>query len=364
MKNISVLTLLAALLLAACRPGVPTNIAIEPSPTILHPSVTRAPDRTPSPALAPQPDNRATARAMLTQAVDHRIQNTSQAATAAVQKMIASVQAEKTREASWTATPTMNPESTPNPAKFDVNTSSFTSTDGKWEARILTAFPAEDNDLQVYLKQLKVYRTNGSQEWTVVNEWVSWNLGYSLPSVFGWSGDGRYLYVVDDVIPDGCQVPGGYHSNLRRVDLQSGEVEEIIENDFFGSLALSPDGLRVIYKELGDVEVAVIDLQSMDVQRIKIDPGVEESDFWLVGKFTWSPDGKRVLFPIIYDNCFPAGSKLLLVDVDQQISQTIIEKDRRTFTVLDWTGPDSAQLVDQDGQHWQLNISTGKLETH
>ena len=180
----------------------------------------------------------------------------------------------------------------------------------------------------------------------------------------GWSGDGHYLYVVDDIIPDGCQVPGGYHGNLRRVDLQSGEVEQIVENGFFGSIALSVDGERVIYRELGDVEVAVLDLQSLGEQRIKIDPGVDESDFWLVGKFSWSPDGKRVLFPITYDACFPAGSKLLIVDVAQLTSRTILEKDQRTFSVVGWNEPNSAQLVDQDGKYWQLNLSTGELETH
>jgi hypothetical protein len=52
------------------------------------------------------------------------------------------------------------------------------------------------------------------------------------------------------------------------------------------------------------------------------------------------------------------------VDIEQQVSRTIIEKDERTFTVLGWTEPDSVQLVDQDGQHWQLDLSTGELETH
>jgi hypothetical protein len=286
---------------------------------------------------------------------------TAQAADARLLRMIQTA----TAMAAWTPTPTYQPFSSgagvPDLAKFEVVTATSISPDGEWVVEKMMAFPTERSAEygEVYLAFLKVASADGRAGWVVVDEWSHFGLGYPQPEVLGWSLDGRYLYMADVVFPDGCPPPGGWQEDLRRVDLQDGQVE-LLTPGWSGPLALSPLVDRVAAFDRETSEVILIDLKTQEEQRLPFEPGTD--GYWDAGGFVWSPAGNALAFTVLQgDFCGPPSTSILRVHLPSGSIRMLVEKDERAFFTQAWELAGKILLVDKFGQDWQLDLTTGEL---
>jgi hypothetical protein len=268
--------------------------------------------------------------------------------------------------------PTARPSSTPSPldlaatvfSDLSIDNQRLYSQDGRCTWDRLQAWPHEEASQQKYEGNFYIRATltcirgeeNKEVNWVLVDEWKQAGLGYSIPALMGWSVDGNYLYFYNNIIPDGCQPLGGFQDNLRRVDLDSGNVHPILTGSFSG-LSLSPDTTRLVYYDIQEADVGLFDTSSDEVQNIPFTtPG--QMDYRWVGNFTWSPDGQSLLFVTIYgDACFPTGASLQSMDIGSTEIRILFTTKEQTISILDWTEPDRVQISVGPDLHWMDPIS-------
>lgn len=237
--------------------------------------------------------------------------------------------------------------------EMSISTTRYYSADRRCEAEQLVAHP-KDASRQKYGNRYFAYLTAscGGPELVLVDQWFEGGLGYPIPKVVGWSRDTRFLYFVDSIIPDGCSPAGGIQGDLRRVDLESGEIEPIPLDMTLGMM-ISPDSRNLIFYNPEGATLGLYNLESGEVKSISFDAGTGNDDYWYAGDFTWSPDSQSALFVLFYgDACFPSGTSIRKVDLRQAAVQTLIDKDERIFGIEDWVDPNQVLLSSGEEIWW------------
>lgn len=242
------------------------------------------------------------------------------------------------------------------------------SPDGQWWVRFgnsdSVAAGEDETDLypggEKYRVQLRVGRVDGSQEWTVIDEWRNWGLGYDTPVPLHWSADGASLYITNYPVPDGCAVfVNG--SDLWRLGLTDGGLTELMPFASL-SLALSPDETRLAFASYGaggPQQLVVHDLTSGVEQFVDIvyQPNVQ------LGNLVWSADGTQVLLTVAHDPCLSSWRhSTVLVDLTTSSARTLVAEDARQLVVEEWPAGGPALLWDKDGSAWKLDPVTGEIE--
>ena len=256
-----------------------------------------------------------------------------------------------------TAAPTATPEFT----DWDSETWASVSPDGEWIAQAMAALPIVHGTYvsENYYTQLKVTSIDKTVEWTVVDEWSPWGLGYTTPQPFHWSKDGQYLYFTNRPVPDGC--PGFVNgSDLGRVDLSDGSVTEIVPAVGLW-LALSPDESRLAYVGYGGRGLIVRDLTTGEEHEIGLDRGAEGAD---LGHIVWAPDGTELMLTARFNSCGPPEERIhsiIRVDPSSGPYTTPVDSDRRLFVTEAWHAPGHVLLTDKDERHWELDVRTGDV---
>jgi hypothetical protein len=200
----------------------------------------------------------------------------------------------------------------------------------------------------------------GEKKWEVVKEWREMGLGYSVPDLLGWAGDGHSLYFHDSIIPDGCQPLGGFQQNLRELDLVTGEIVAF-SLQFTGGLALSPDTHQVVYYDREPMVLGVFNFETGTEQRVPFDVP-EQITYWDAGQFTWSPNSQNVLFQIRYgDPCFPTGTSIRLADFERDEIRILVEESDPEIRIVAWSEPDRVLIARGEAQVW-LDPLSGKLD--
>jgi hypothetical protein len=266
-----------------------------------------------------------------------------------------------------TATPTVKvtptqtdgtPTATPVLTEMENRTWSSRSPDGKWDAQGMVAFPVDGGEK--YYTQLKVNKTDGAVEWTVVDEWSRWGLGYTTPQPFHWSRDGRYLYFTNEPVPDGCGlfVNG---SDLHRIDLSDGSVKEIVPSSGLW-LSLSPDETTLAYIGYKGRGLVVRDLATGLERETGLDPGQD----YAAGHIVWSPDGAALVLTLAIHPCsfgWAESVSVVLVEVATLKQTMLIHEDRRLLITVEWPALDRILLEDNDGSFWWMDLETRQITT-
>ena len=174
--------------------------------------------------------------------------------------------------------------------------------------------------------------------WVLVDEWKPQGLGYSIPTLLGWSVDAGKLYFHDEIIPDGCPTIGGWQENFRQVDLKNGNITLLIPELRRGA-SLSPDTTRLVYHDIQNKDVGVYTFATGKVQHIPLafpDPPAS----WEVGNFTWSPDRQSVLFVMLYgDACNPSGASIQKLDIARGDIRMKWVSTVKTASIIEWVDP-------------------------
>jgi len=258
------------------------------------------------------------------------------------------------------ATATKTPTATPDLTDFQVQVQSFTSPDKKWIAQVIIGIPVTSDTTMSsnYYTQLKLSETDGPTEWVIVDEWSEWGLGYTVPQPLHWSHNGQYLYITNKPVPDGCAVfVNG--SDLRRVDLRSGDVKEILPSVGLW-LSLSPDETKIAYIGYGKRGLVIRDLVTGTEQEVQLDPGKD----YQAGHIIWSPDSNTIVLALAIQPCstgWADSTSIIRVDAATLESATVLREDKRLFIPVEWTAADQVLLKDKEGNSWLMNATTGQI---
>jgi len=222
---------------------------------------------------------------------------------------------------------------------------------------VIAALPTSSGP-ENYYTQLKVSKADGTLEWTVVDEWSAWGLGYTIPKPLHWSRDGRFLYFTNQPVPDGCAVfVNG--SDLQRIDLSNGDVREIAPPVGLW-LALSPDETMLAYIGYGGRGLVIRDLATGAEQEIPLDPGKD----YQAGQVLWSPDSKTIILALAIHPCstgWADSTSIVRVDVTTLEPVTLLREDKRLFVPVEWTAAGKVLLKDGEGAHWLMDVTTGQV---
>ncbi|MEA4908550.1 MAG: hypothetical protein VB089_13060 [Anaerolineaceae bacterium] len=250
------------------------------------------------------------------------------------------------------ASPTANLE------EYDSTQWSETSPDGQWELQGTVSFPRGDSDQ--YDTRLEVRQISGGHSWPLVDAWMDWSLGYSVPAGIGWSSDGRYLYYTQRPQPDGCAlfVNG---SSLVQVDLRTGRQRTVLDGDQTLWLAISPDDRTLAYPHREDsMQLVLLDIAGGGAQAVPLD--VAENS--VAGALAWAPGGSRLAVTVAIDPCDPLHWEhtILLVDPDTLQARILVPRDERRFVVQEWLDEDTLLLLDMDDQAWTVDAVSSQLK--
>lgn len=245
---------------------------------------------------------------------------------------------------------------TPDLADFQLRMWSSTSPDGKWTAQVTAALPVSGGGN--YYTQLKVSKADETLEWVVVDEWLEWGLGYTIPQPLQWSRDGRYLYFTNQPVPDGCAVfVNG--SDLHRVDLSNGSVRELVPSVGLW-LSLSRDETMLAYIGYGDRGLVIRDLATGAERETKLDPGQR----YQAGHVIWSPDGTALMLTLALQPCltdWADSTSIVRVETTSLEQTTLIREDKRRFITVEWSTVDKVLLRDGGGDYWLMDATTGQV---
>lgn len=272
--------------------------------------------------------------------------------------------------------PTARPSSTPGPLELAstvfsdlyIDTQLQYSPDGRCTWDRLQAWPQEEGNQQKYEGKFYIRASlsciRGEEynqvNWMLVEEWNDAGLGYSIPALLGWSVDGSYLYFYDDIKPDGCQPPGGFQDNLRRVDLDSGIVRQILSGSFSG-LSLSPDSSRIAYYDIQNRSIGSHTFVSGESQTYPFSVPAPVDEWWL-RDLTWSPDMGSLLFVVEYgDACFLDGASIQKLDLETGNLQALFSSSDQTISIIGWNEPGRVQIWVGPDLRWLDPVSGALL---
>ena len=172
-----------------------------------------------------------------------------------------------------------------------------TSPLGSWVAEVQADLPEPGQPSPIeFNTELRVASTIKEATHTPIAETRSYGLGFETPAIIRWSPDERYLYYSEQVHADGC-VPFTYLSGLWRLDLQSGQVDELLAES--RTLSLSPN-TRFLIADEREEGLSIRDLET----------GIRQSMNHYIhgysgqlGTILWAPDSADVSLNLIRNPC-------------------------------------------------------------
>jgi len=208
-----------------------------------------------------------------------------------------------------------------------------------------------------YFTRLTVSRADGRQVWEPVREWRQMGLGYGVPAALQWSADGAALYFTEIIHSDGCGFVFSNGSGLKRLDLASGAVAELLPATGYW-LTLSPDEQQVAYMAYGQRGLVVRDLATGTEQAYALDDlGAVQ-----MGAVVWAPDASAVALTVENGPCGgEATREVLAVMLADGARRVLLPPTDQPLTTVAWPEAGRLRLVDDAGAFWALDAATGQL---
>ncbi|MCC7161199.1 MAG: hypothetical protein IT331_01790 [Anaerolineae bacterium] len=251
-------------------------------------------------------------------------------------------------ETEGTATPVLS--------AMNFHEQNFSSPDGKWSVKVQVALPAAGRAM--YYTRMVVDEVEGPRNWTVLDRWSNWGLGYTVPEPFHWSKDGTALYYTNVPVPDGCPVfVNG--SDLVRLDLTAGHTEQVVPSVGLW-LSLAPDEKTLAYIGYGGRGLVIRDAKGNE-RELPLDYGSEP---YQAGKILWSPDQKTLVYTVARRPCagdWAKSTSLIRVDAATLEQTVLVREDTRLLTTVEWETPGRVLLSDNDGRRWWMDAQTGEM---
>jgi Tol biopolymer transport system component len=254
------------------------------------------------------------------------------------------------------STPVKTPDAatpTPDLSTMQVERGVETSPDRKWVVEDIRAY-SSDKDRSLYYLGLIARSADGEKEWRLVDEWMQGGEDkLSYVRVLLWSEDGRTLYYdlyLHRTLKDRCKFDPlrydlekmDYGHELRKVDLESGEVTEL------ASCVLRPEYSpdHQILPYIGDGEIVLIEVDSGQEHVIPFDVGQKKVGF--IGYIGWSPDSKAFAFGINVGGFGPEYESVVwVVDVEALSAKQLVVEGEKWLEPGEWEGPGRLAIINE-----------------
>jgi hypothetical protein len=245
---------------------------------------------------------------------------------------------------------------------------SYTSPSGEWIATFEEGYFFNEPDSFLF----RVVNDRDEVEWVIehlVPDPTDGGLmGILFPVAFDWSNDEQMMYFTYRGFGDGCG-PFRDRFGLSRVDLKTGQTEELIATREGYWVAVAPNDEKAAYLKFGQrAELMLLDFATKEkvVVELDYDPAIE---YVIFSDLTWSPDSDSLLVFGAEDVCATGmlldGRYFINRINTQSLLQNTIVDDATLREILDWPEPDKVLLSVSVGnaQHknvW-LNPETGEI---
>lgn len=277
-----------------------------------------------------------------------------------------------------TASPTSSPTETPLPTETLRPTATITSQPSP------TALPApkivhqsDSPDLRWSAVTSRVYKNGAERSIFEVKSAEDEKVGYivedepfidehpygfSFPVPFYWSKNGAYLYYIHRADGHGC-FGGGVHSgsDLRRLDLATGQVEDIAPGGSYISISPNETWYGAFYYK-----------ESLYLQNLKTDQWITlpslVTHHEIVGNeldqqhIVWSPDEKALMYVVMGGVCDSLKESfytwLIRVDLPTFTQTVLLTADERGLIPVSWPEPNKVLFRDENSQLWWFNPTT------
>jgi hypothetical protein len=174
---------------------------------------------------------------------------------------------------------------------------------------------------------------------------------YGFEALF-WSPNSRYFYYTTarTGIPDGC---GPWVRPITRLDTANAATVTL------GSGWPSPDGayLATWLKQ----ELVLWDRNGEELGRLPAVAGQTT-----LAALSWSPDSRALVYLQAPSPCVPEAattSSVVQVTAPDAHQTLLLATQSSHFRDIAWDAPSTVRLIDTDGGHWLLDVTTLKLTT-
>ncbi|MCC6454214.1 MAG: hypothetical protein IT328_04675 [Caldilineaceae bacterium] len=249
-------------------------------------------------------------------------------------------------------TPAESPlAATPTPENSVTTTEQFTSPNGEWIATSTLQTPRPGDE---YYQRFVVEKVDGSIQYSLLDGYAPFGLGYTVMKPKSWSQDGTRLYYGNVPHPDGCALFLDA-SDLYELDLATGESRGILPPDSAWTLSVSPDSKRVAYhaRNQDEKSLYVLDMASYDYTMLDVAPILGDSD--QLGEIVWSPDNNHVAFVVAHQPCmggWAAATSIYTVNIQEMSLTPHLQRDERPLIPAAWPTPDELILAIWDADTW------------
>jgi hypothetical protein len=203
--------------------------------------------------------------------------------------------------------------------------------------------------------------TNLDEEkrWYIYNsDFTGYTLGGARSvRVEHWSLDGKYVYLSPQF-----EDSGGYDwfwVNVRKLIRFNLETGSWADTKMDLAFSFSPDDRYIAYRGIDGVHIYEIKTGNEQVFPVL-------SNNFDFGKFTWSPDGKRLIFVVSFEdlnNFQEKGFTSYLIDLRRDTIRAIFKNDLRYIYPVLWSEPN---IVEFDslfgGQQYILDLETNEIK--
>ncbi len=229
---------------------------------------------------------------------------------------------------------------TPTPPSPVAAVYDWLSPDGQWTASVSVGQPsAATTNGGRQPVQLRVRRTDGSVNWTVVDD-VERASGWLTPAPQYWTRDGGFLYYA-------------FGFEVHRVDLATGQAQPVAL-DVARAVRVSPDETKLAYLDW-KMRLTVRDLQGQGVQQMEV-PGLQDAVH--VHDLVWGPDSRAVAFsyPTV-----DGRQSLIRVNLAPFKLYWQVHRTGPSLTLTGWPQADQMLAKDDQGKAYRVNAETGQV---
>lgn len=243
------------------------------------------------------------------------------------------------------------------PNMSTTETEQSTSPDGVWTATALLQIPRSSDE---YYQGLVVTHSSGKPSYTLVDSTSPLALGYTVAKPLAWSEDSKRFYYTNRPQADGCGLL--YNgSDLYRVDLASGETEEVLPANTTTVLGLSQDEQRVAYLAIGKPTLNIHDLSTDEIIKFDLAEAVGDGQ---TGAFVWSPFSDAIALVVAHNPCaggWAEATSIYILNLETMSLVPVIEQDERLLMPVAWASHHELLVETPVGEKFTIDIATNAV---